>query len=44
MNNRFSRTYFASGGQYGVDAYFQSSNTTWSGNIWDDTLAPITGP
>ena len=37
-NNRFSTLYFANGGQYGLDAYFPS-DTTWSGNIWDNSLA-----
>lgn len=37
-NNRFSRIYFRNSGQYGTNAYFPK-NTTWSGNIWDDTLA-----
>jgi hypothetical protein len=40
-NNRFSRTYFQKGGNYGIDVYFQHNNTTWSGNVWDDTLAPV---
>ena len=37
-DNRFSRIYFPDGGQYGIDAYFPKG-TTWSGNVWDDTLA-----
>jgi hypothetical protein len=39
MGNRFSKVYFPAGGQYGIDAYFQSNNTTWSGNYWDENLA-----
>lgn len=41
--NRFSKTYFPKGGFYGVDANVNESVTTWSGNYWDDTLAPV-GP
>ena len=40
VGNRFSKVYFPAGGQYGVDAYFQSGNTTWSDNYWDENLAP----
>lgn len=36
--NRFSRIYYRNGGSYGVDAYFNKSVTTWSGNCWDETL------
>ena len=36
-NNRFSRLYFAKGGYWGTDVYFDMSKTTWSGNVWDDT-------
>jgi hypothetical protein len=43
-NNRFSRLYFPKSGYYGIDAYFDPAITTWTGNIWDDTLAPISGP
>lgn len=39
IGNRFSKTYFSAGGQYGIDAYFQGGNTTWSGNYWDENLA-----
>ncbi len=39
-NNRITRLYYPTGGQYGVDAYLPS-NTTWSGNYWDDTLQPV---
>lgn len=40
-NNRFSKIYFPKGGQYGTHLYFQNGNTTWSGNVWDDTLQAI---
>ncbi len=36
--NRFSRKYYPDGGYYGLDSYMTNSVTTWSGNIWDDTL------
>ena len=39
IGNRLSKVYFPAGGQYGIDAYFQSGNTTWSGNYWDENLA-----
>ncbi|HZE18067.1 MAG TPA: hypothetical protein VE197_21550 [Mycobacterium sp.] len=39
--NRFSRKYFPNGGYYGVDAHMKASVTTWSGNYWDETLAPV---
>jgi outer membrane biosynthesis protein TonB len=39
--NRFSREYYPDGGYYGVAAYFNEAVTTWSGNIWDDTLKPV---
>ena len=38
-NNRITRLYYATGGQYGVGVYFPN-NVTWSGNYWDDTLLP----
>jgi hypothetical protein len=40
-NNRFSRVYFPKGGQFGTHLYFQDRSTTWSGNVWDDTLQTI---
>lgn len=40
-NNRFSKVYFSKGGQFGTHLYFQDRNTTWSGNVWDDTLQAI---
>ena len=36
-NNRITRLYYPTGGQYGVGVYFPN-NVTWSGNYWDDTL------
>lgn len=41
VGNRFSRAYFRKGGFYGVATAFQDGNTTWSGNIWDDTLRRV---
>jgi hypothetical protein len=42
-DNRFSRLYFSTGGQFGPVAYFDptASGTTWNGNIWDDTGAEV---
>ena len=37
--NRFSTIYYSSGGQYGLGVYFESNQTTWSGNIWDNNGA-----
>jgi hypothetical protein len=42
-NNRFTRLYYPDGGQYGAAAYFPS-NTTWTGNVWDDTNATVSAP
>jgi hypothetical protein len=42
--NRISRKYYPNGAQYGVSDEFVASVTSWSGNIWDDTLAPVQGP
>jgi hypothetical protein len=39
--NRFSTRNYAEGAQYGPEQYFNEAVTTWSGNIWDDTLAPV---
>jgi hypothetical protein len=36
-NNRFSRAFFHTSGQYGIADYFNTSNNKWTGNIWDDT-------
>jgi murein DD-endopeptidase MepM/ murein hydrolase activator NlpD len=43
VNNRFSRIYFPRSGQYGPLAHFNASGTgnVWSGNVWDDTGAPL---
>jgi PKD domain len=41
--NRFSREFYPDGGYYGVDAYMNESVTTWSGNVWDETLKPVEG-
>ena len=43
-NNRISRMYFPNGGYYGPAAAWNptGSGNTWSGNIWDDTLKPVT--
>jgi hypothetical protein len=39
--NRFSRKYYPEGGYYGVDSYMEKAVTTWSGNIWDETLKSV---
>jgi hypothetical protein len=39
-NNRFSRLYFDLGGIWGVGDYLPA-DITWTGNVWDDTLAPV---
>jgi hypothetical protein len=38
-NNHFSKIFFPTSGQFGVDAYFNVSDpgNTWSGNVWDDS-------
>jgi hypothetical protein len=41
-NNRFARTFFADGGQYGVVDQFNDDTNKWFGNIWDDTGQPVT--
>lgn len=40
-NNRISRIYFPKGGYYGVDSYLNKAVTTWSGNVWDETLKEV---
>jgi hypothetical protein len=42
-NNHFGRKYAANCGQYGPVAFFDGSaqGSVWSGNVWDDTGAPI---
>ena len=42
--NRFSRKYYPEGGFYGVGSYFEDSVTTWSGNVWDETLKTVPMP
>jgi hypothetical protein len=39
--NRFSTKNYSEGGQYGPEQYFNEAVTTWSGNIWDSTLAVV---
>ncbi len=39
--NRFSRLYYPEGGYYGIAAYFNWAVTTWSGNVWDESLALV---
>jgi uncharacterized protein DUF4082 len=42
-NNRFSKLYFPHGGYFGpVTAFDQhGSGNVWSGNVWDDSGAPV---
>jgi hypothetical protein len=40
-NNRWSAMYYPSGGYYGA-CVWNDSATTLSGNLWDDTLNPVT--
>jgi PKD domain len=42
--NRFSRKYYPEGGYYGVASYLEDSVTTWSGNVWDETLQTVPMP
>jgi Right handed beta helix region len=45
IGNRFSRKYYANGGQFGPAAYFDGGQgNVWSGNIWDGTEAAISSP
>lgn len=39
-NNRFTRLYYPDGGFYGAEIQNDDA-TTFSGNIWDDTLKPV---
>ena len=40
--NSFSRLYHSTCGMFGFNAYWTSgSDNVWSGNIWDDTGAPV---
>ncbi len=43
-NNRFARLYFSASGRWGPITAFESSGrgNVFSGNVWDDTGAPIT--
>jgi hypothetical protein len=41
--NRFSRKYYPNGGYYGTAVDFNDAVTTWSKNIWDDTLKTVPG-
>lgn len=40
-NNRFTRLYHSDGGYFGAEVQ-NDAVTTFSGNIWDDTLKPVT--
>jgi hypothetical protein len=40
-NNRFSRKYYPNGGGYGPVAEMDTSDTTYTGNIWDDTKSAV---
>jgi hypothetical protein len=40
-NNRFARTFFRRAGHYGPTTSCRGSNVTASGNLWDDTGAPL---
>ncbi len=40
-NNRFSRKYYPNGGGYGPVAEMNTSDTTYTGNIWDDTRSAV---
>ncbi len=42
--NRFSRKYYPEGGYYGVASYLENSVTSWSGNVWDETLKTVPMP
>ena len=39
--NRFSREFYPNGGYYGVASYMNEAVTTWSGNVWDETLKSV---
>jgi hypothetical protein len=38
-NNHFSKIFFPTVGQYGIDAYYNSGDpgNVWTGNVWDDS-------
>jgi len=42
--NRFSRKYYPESGSYGVASYLENSVTSWSGNVWDETLKTVPMP
>ncbi len=42
--NRFSNKYYPGGGYYGIGAYFNNAVTTWSGNVWDNSLKSVPQP
>ncbi len=42
--NRFSRKYYPESGSYGVASYLENSVTSWSGNVWDETLKTVPVP
>jgi hypothetical protein len=44
--NRFGQLYYAKGGQFGPQAYFNPAGTgsTWTNNIWDTTAQTIAAP
>jgi hypothetical protein len=46
IGNRFSRRYYANGGQFGPAVYFNDGGrgNVWSGNIWDGTEAAVSSP
>jgi len=41
-NNRFAREYFPKGGLYGPLADLNTTYTRFTGNVWDDSLTPVT--
>ncbi len=41
INNRYSRIYFLRGGSYGATSGLDPSVTTFTGNVWDETLRPV---
>jgi hypothetical protein len=40
QNNRFTRLYYSNGGSLGTNG-IDMADTSWSGNMWDDTLSPV---
>lgn len=43
-NNRFSRVFFPNSGFFGHITGYDAAASSWSNNIWDDTLGPATIP